>query len=105
MIPSHENHQIRWTLLDGYLFKYCSIKYHTFHEVSEKTSQQTYSQQKKTLKSFADSSKSHKSSTNELTSGSFLIGRRSILVIPWNRLVDLVFQALESRCKIISFMF
>ena len=32
---------MRWTLFDGYLFKYCSIKYQTFHQVPEKTSQQT----------------------------------------------------------------
>ena len=55
--------QMRWTLFDGYLFKYCSVKYHTFHEVSEKTSQQTYSPQKPP-ESFPDASKRHKTSTN-----------------------------------------
>ena len=48
VIPSHGNPQIRWTLFDGYLFKYCSVKYQTFHQVSEKTSWQTYSHQKNT---------------------------------------------------------
>ena len=27
VIPSHGNPQMRWTLFDGYLFKYCSMKY------------------------------------------------------------------------------
>ena len=44
--------------------KYCSVKYQTFHQVSDKTSQQTYSHQKNYLKSFPDASKSHKTSTN-----------------------------------------
>ena len=52
VIPSHGNPQMRWTLFDGYLFKYCSVKYQTFHQVSEKTSQQTYFHQKATWKSF-----------------------------------------------------
>ena len=47
VIPSHGNPQMRWTLFGGYLFKYCSVKYQTFHQVSEKSSQQTYSHQKK----------------------------------------------------------
>ena len=37
-------------MFDGYLFKYCSVKYQTFHQVSEKTSQQTYPHQKPTEK-------------------------------------------------------
>ena len=37
---------MRRTLFDGYLFKYCSVKYQTFYQVSEKTSQQTHSHQK-----------------------------------------------------------
>ena len=40
VIPSHEKPHMRWTLFDGYLFKYCSVKYQTFHQVSEKTSHQ-----------------------------------------------------------------
>ena len=76
VIPSHGNPQIRQTLFDGYLFKYCSVKYQTFHQVSEKTSQQTYSHQRNHLKSFQDASKSHKTCPIELTSSSFLIGGR-----------------------------
>ena len=45
VIPNHESPQIRWALFDGYLFKYCSVKYEVFHQVSDKTSQQTYSHQ------------------------------------------------------------
>ena len=86
VILSHGNPQMRRTLFDGYLFKYCPIKCQTFYQVSEKTSQQTYSHQKHYLKSFPDASKSHKTCPIELTSGSFLIGRRGILVIPRNRL-------------------
>ena len=48
VIPSHGNPQMRQTLFDGYFFEYCSIKYQTFHQVSENTSQQTYSHQKTT---------------------------------------------------------
>ena len=40
VIPIHENLHIRRTLFDGYLFKYCFVKYQTFHQVSEKTSQE-----------------------------------------------------------------
>ena len=65
VIPSDGNPQMRRALFDGYLFKYCSVKYQTFHQVSEKTSQQTHSHQKtENLKSFPDASKSHKISTN-----------------------------------------
>ena len=91
VIPSHGNPQMRRTLFGGYLFGYCSVKYQTFHQVSEQTSQQTYSHQNNHLKSFPDTSKSHKTSLTcpiELTSGSFLIGRRGILVIPRNHLVS-----------------
>ena len=59
VIPSHGNPQMRRTLFDGYLFKYCSVKYQNFHQVSEKTTQHTYSHQKKHLKSFSDAPKSH----------------------------------------------
>ena len=38
VIPGHGNAQIRRTLLDGYLFKYGSVKYQTFHQISEKAS-------------------------------------------------------------------
>ena len=55
---------MRRTLFDGYLFKYCFAKCQTFHKVSEKTSQQTYSHQKNYLKSFPDASKSYKTSTD-----------------------------------------
>ena len=48
VIPSHGNPQTRRTLFVGYLFKYCSVKYQTFDQVSEKTSQQTYSHQNAT---------------------------------------------------------
>ena len=48
VIPSHGNPQMRRTLFDGYLFKYCSVKYQNFHQVSEKTTQHTYSHKKKT---------------------------------------------------------
>ena len=48
----HLNSQIRWTLFEGYLFKYCSIKYQTSHQVPEKTSQQVCSHQKPTWKAF-----------------------------------------------------
>ena len=37
VIPSHRNPQMRRTLFDDYLFKYRSVKYQTFHQVSEKT--------------------------------------------------------------------
>ena len=33
VIPSHGNPQITRALFDGYLFKYFSIKYQTFHKV------------------------------------------------------------------------
>ena len=52
VIPSQGNPQLRRTLFDGYLFKYCSVKYQTFHQVSEKTLQQTYSDQESTWKAF-----------------------------------------------------
>ena len=52
VIPSRGKPQMRRTLFDGYLFKYCSVKYQTFHQVFEKTSQQTYSHQKTTWKAF-----------------------------------------------------
>ena len=48
VIPSHGNPQMRRALFGGYLFKYCSVRYQTCHQVSEKTSQQTYSHQKTT---------------------------------------------------------
>ena len=95
MISSHGNPERRWTLFDVYLFKYCSVKYQTFHQVSEKTSHQT----KNHLKKFPDASKSHKTSTilsDGATSGSFLIGRRGILVIPRNCLVKKPFFKLRS---------
>ena len=43
--------------------KYCSLKYQTFHQVSQKTSQQTYSHQK-APESFPDALKGRKTSTN-----------------------------------------
>ena len=82
--------QMRRTLFGGYLFKYCSVKYQTFHYVSEKTSQQTYSYQKTTSNTFQMPPRAIKHQLTcpiELTSGSFRIGRRGILVIPRNRLV------------------
>ena len=90
VIPSHGNAQMRLTLFDGYLYKYCSVKYKTFHQVSEKTSQQAYSHQKTTWKAFQMPPRAIKDELTgpiELSSGSFLIGRRDILVIPRNRLV------------------
>ena len=88
--PSHGNHQMRRTLFDGYLFKYCSAKYQTFHQVSEKTSQQTYSHgQKTTWKAFQMHPRAIKHQLTypiELTFGSFLIGWKGILVILRNRL-------------------
>ena len=87
----HGNPQMRWTLFGGYLFKYCSVKYQTFHQVSEKTSQQTYSHQKTTWKAFQMPPRAIKHQLTcpfELTSGRFLIGRRGILVIPRNHLVN-----------------
>ena len=88
--PSHGNPQMRRTLFDDYLFKHCSVKYQTFHQVSEKTSHQTHSHQKTTWKAFPMPPRAIKHQLTcpiELTSGSFLIGRRGILVIPRNRLV------------------
>ena len=90
VIPSHGNPQMGWTLFDGYLFKYCSVKHQTFHQVSEKTFQQTYSHQKTTWKAFQMPPRAIKHQLTypiELTSGSFLIGTRGILVISRNRLV------------------
>ena len=90
VIPSHGNPQMRWTLFDCYLFKYCSVKYQTFHQVSEETSQQTYSHQKTTWKALQMPPRAIKhelTRPNELTSGSFLIGRRGISDVPRNRLV------------------
>ena len=78
VIPSHGNPWVRRTLFDGYLLKYCSVKYQTFHRVSEKTSQQTCLHQKAPR-----APKGHKHQLTcqiELTSGSLLI-----LVIPKNR--------------------
>ena len=88
MIPSHGNPQMRWTLYDGYLFKYCSVKYHTFHKVSEKTSQQTYSHKNTHFQMPPRAMKHQLTCPIEFTSGSLLIGRRGILVIPRNRLVS-----------------
>ena len=93
VIPSHGNPQMKRTLFDGYLFKNCSVKYQTFHQVSEKTSQQTYSHQKTTWKAFQMPPRAIKHQLTcpiELTSGSFLIGRRGVLVIPRNRLIPSV---------------
>ena len=39
VIPGHGNPQKRWTMFGGYLFKYCCVKYQTFHQVCEKASQ------------------------------------------------------------------
>ena len=90
VIPSHGNPLMRQTLSDGTIFKYCSIKYQTFHQVSEKTSQKTYLHQKTTWKAFQMPQRAIKHKLTcpiELTSGSVLIGRRGILAIPRNRLV------------------
>ena len=46
VIPSYGNAQMRRTFFESYLFKYCSVKYQTFHQVPEKTFRQTYSHQK-----------------------------------------------------------
>ena len=98
---------MRWTLFDGYLYKYCSIKYQTFHQVSEKTSQQTYSHQKTTWKAFQmpqTAIKHQLTCPMKLTSGSFLIGRRGNLVIPRNRLVrsDFLLKIKIVECKTIA---
>ena len=119
---------MRRTSFGGYLFKYCSVKYQSFQEVSERTSQQTYSHIKNHVESFPAACEHALSSCQssfsfilisllysfpitfrpgpvhrlafqmppraikhqltcpiELTSGSFLIGRRGILAIPRNR--------------------
>ena len=89
VIPSHGNPQMERRLYDCYLFKYCSVKYQTFHQVSEKTSHQTCSHQKTTWKAFQMPQRAIKHQLTcqiEPTSGSFPIGRRGILVIPRNRL-------------------
>ena len=39
VIPGHGNSQKRWTMFGGYLFKYCFVKYQTFHQVCEKACQ------------------------------------------------------------------
>ena len=65
---------MRRTLFDSYLFRYCSVKYQTFHQVSEKTSQQTFAP-KKHLKSFPDTSKSHKT-TNQVISRQSITGEQ-----------------------------
>ena len=39
VIPGHGNPQKRRTIFGGYLFKYCRVKYQTFHAVCEKASQ------------------------------------------------------------------
>ena len=90
VIPSEGNLQMRGTLCDGYLFKYCFVKYQTFHQVFEKTSQQTYWHQKTTWKASQMPPRVIKHQLTcpiEFTSGSFLIGGRGILVIPRNHLV------------------
>ena len=61
VISSHGNPQMRRTLFGGCLFKYSSVKYQNFHQVSGKASQQTYSHQKTTWKAFEIL---HKTSTN-----------------------------------------
>ena len=92
VIPSHGNPQVRRTFFDGFLFKYCSVKYETFHQVSEKASQQTYSHQNINWKAFQMPPRAMEHQLTcpiELTSGSFLIGGKGILVIPRNRLVHI----------------
>ena len=39
VIPGHGNPQKRRTMFGGYLFIYCCVKYHTFHQICEKASQ------------------------------------------------------------------
>ena len=39
VIPGRGNPQKRRTMFGGYLFKYCCVKYLTFHQVCEKASQ------------------------------------------------------------------
>ena len=64
---------------------FIQILFRTFHQVSEKTSQQTYSHQKTTWKAFQMPPRAIK---HQLTCPiSFLIRRRGIFVIPRNRLV------------------
>ena len=81
--------KLRWTLFDGYLFKYCSVNTKFFTKYLRRHPSK-HIRTKNHLKSFPDASKSQKHQLTcpiELTSGSFLIGRRGILVIPRNRLV------------------
>ena len=85
VIPGHGNPQMRRTLFDGCLFKFHSVTYQTFYQVFEKTSQQTYLHNKMPEKTFQIPPRAIKHQLTchiELTSGSFLIGRRGILVIP-----------------------
>ena len=106
VIPSHKNPQMRRTLFDGYLFKYCSVKYQTFHQVSEKTSQQTYSHQKTTWKAFQMPPRAIKHQLTcpmELASGSFLIGRRGILVISRVCLICVVFTREQYHLGTVQF--
>ena len=91
VIPNHWNPQMRRTLFDGYLFKIVPSNTKLFTKYLRRHPSK-HIRTKNYLKSFPDASKSHKTSTItfpiELTSGSFLIGRRGILVIPWDRLVS-----------------
>ena len=63
VIPNHGNPQMRRTLFDGYLFEYCSVKYHTFHQENEKSPANILAKTNH-LKSFLDPSESHKTSSN-----------------------------------------
>ena len=89
VIRGHGNPHKRRAMFGGYLFKYCCIKYQTFHQVCEKCIPVIRLTPKRYLKSFLMPPRAIKHQLTcpfELTSGSFLIGRRRILVIPRNHL-------------------
>ena len=65
VIPGYGNPQKSRTMFGGYLFKYCCVKYQTFHQVGEKASHAVKRLTPKNyLKSFSDASESHKTSAN-----------------------------------------
>ena len=100
VIARHGNLQMRWTLFNGYLFKFCSVKYQIFHQVFEQTSN-IFAPKKTTWKAFQMPPRAIKHQLTypiELTSGSFLIGRRGILVIRRNCLVVEIRRELSEIC-------
>ena len=79
-------------MFGGYLFNYCCVIYPLSLGMWEGIPVKRLTP-KSYLKSFSDAPKSHKHQLTcplEITSGSFLIGRRRILVIPWNHLVTTI---------------